>query len=180
MILTAKELDAVRRQAVEEYPRESCGVVVTRGSVRRLLRCRNVQDQLHARDPLRHPRDARTAYYIDPQDLLLMGRLESEGFAVAVIYHSHVDAGAYFSPTDRQQAMLGGEPMYPKATYVVTSVVGGRVEAMAGFHWSAKADDFVPVDLSRPAPGWPERGAGLAGRAWAWLAQLVSKEKRHP
>ena len=178
MILTAKELEAVQRQAVEEYPRESCGVVVTRGSVRRLLRCRNVQDELHARDPVRHPRDARAAYYIDPQDLLLMGRLESEGFAVAVIYHSHVDAGAYFSPTDRQQAMLGGEPMYPKATYVVTSVVGGRVEAMAGFRWSAKAGDFVPVDLSRPAPGWPERGAGLAGRAWAWLARLVPKEKR--
>ena len=180
MILTEKELDVVRRQAVEDYPRESCGVVMTRGSVRRLLRCRNVQDELHAKDPVRHPRDARTAYFIDPQDLLLVGRLESEGFAVAVIYHSHVDAGAYFSPTDRQQAMLGGEPMYPKATYVVMSVVGGRVETMTGFRWSAKAGDFVPVDVSRPAPRWAERGAGLAGRAWAWLAQLAPKEKRRP
>jgi proteasome lid subunit RPN8/RPN11 len=26
--------------------------------------------------------------------------MEGEGFGVAVIYHSHVDAGAYFSETD--------------------------------------------------------------------------------
>jgi proteasome lid subunit RPN8/RPN11 len=44
---------------------------------------------------------------------------------VAVIYHSHVDAGAYFSETDRRQALVGGEPAYPNAVYVVTSVVAG-------------------------------------------------------
>ena len=185
MILTAKELEAVQRQAVEEYPRESCGVVVTRGSVRRLLRCRNVQDQLHARDPVRHPRDARTAYYIDPQDLLLIGRLESEGFAVAVIYHSHVDAqergggtGAYFSETDRQQALLGGQPMYPKATYVVTSVVGGRIEALAAFRWSVKLGDFQRLEIREPGRGWHERTAVAAGRAWAWLSHFTPRERK--
>ena len=44
---------------------------------------------------------------------------------MAVIYHSHVDAGAYFSETDRRQALVGGEPAYPGAVYVVTSVVRG-------------------------------------------------------
>ena len=151
MILTPTEVAAVQRHAVEDYPRESCGVIVARGGERALLRCRNVQDDLHARDPERHPRDARTAYYIDPADLLRIGRLEADGYAVAVIYHSHVDAGAYFSETDRRQALMGGEPAYPGARYVVTSVVQGRVAAMAAFQWDPDRRDFAPVDLGLPS-----------------------------
>ena len=91
---------------------------------RRLLACRNIQDELHARDPGRFPRTARTAYYIAHEDLLEIGRREGEGFEVRVIYHSHVDAGAYFSETDRRNAMLDGVPAYPQATYVVVAVAG--------------------------------------------------------
>jgi len=67
---------------------------------------------------------------------------------VSVIYHSHIDAGAYFSETDRRNAMLGDEPTYPDATYVVTSVVDGRVDGMAAFRWDATQRDFTPVELS--------------------------------
>jgi proteasome lid subunit RPN8/RPN11 len=147
MVLTPAELDIVRAQAVEEYPFESCGVVLTRGDERRLLRCRNAQNELHARDPARYPRDARTAYYIDPKDLLRIGDLERQGFGVAVIYHSHVDAGAYFSDTDRRQAVVGSEPAYPGAVYVVTSVLQGTVDAVAAFRWDAGARDFVSTEL---------------------------------
>ena len=147
MIVTADELRQIRDHAVSEYPSESCGVIVARRGERRLIRCRNVQDDLHRRDPERYPRDARTAYYIDPSDLLKIGRLEGDGFGVAVIYHSHIDAGAYFSETDRKQALVGGEPAYPDATYIVTSVVGGRADAIAAFRWDAAARDFVPVEL---------------------------------
>jgi proteasome lid subunit RPN8/RPN11 len=145
MIVSAEELEAIRKQAVEEYPEESCGVILARGDERRPLRCRNVQNDLHARDPERNPRTARTAYHIDPQDLLRIGRLESEGFEVAVIYHSHVDAGAYFSETDRRQALLDGEPTYPGTTYLVTSVVRGRVEATTAFRWDETGHDFLPI-----------------------------------
>jgi [CysO sulfur-carrier protein]-S-L-cysteine hydrolase len=151
-VVTPAELEAIRAQAVEEYPSESCGVLLVRGSERRLLRCRNAQNDLHAKDPARHPRDARTAYYIDPRDLLRIGDLERQGFAVAVIYHSHVDAGAYFSETDRRQALVGGEPAYPEAAYVVTSVMAGQAEASAAFRWSAERRDFVPVDVEALAP----------------------------
>ena len=146
IILTAQERDAIRSQAAEEYPFESCGVILSRGTERRLLRCRNAQNELHGRDPQRYPRDARTAYYIDPKDLLRIGDLEREGFGVAVIYHSHVDAGAYFSETDRRQALVGGEPAYPAAIYVVTSVVAAQVDAMAAFRWNGV--DFAPVELN--------------------------------
>ncbi len=153
MILTPEELEAIRGQALEEYPHESCGVVVARGAERRLVRCKNAQNELHARDPLRHPRDARTAYYIDAADLLRIARLEVEGFGVEVIYHSHVDAGAYFSDTDKRQALIGGEPAYPGATYVVTSVAGGRVETVAAFRWDGARRDFLPVDLGLETAG---------------------------
>ena len=148
MIVTPAELEAIKRQALAECPHEACGVILRRGNERSLVPCRNVQNELHARDPARHPRDARTAYYIDPADLLRIGRLEGAGFSVAVIYHSHVDAGAYFSDTDRGQALIGGEPTYPDVTYVVASVVSGRVEAVAAFHWSSARRDFLPVELS--------------------------------
>ena len=148
MVLTPAEQEAIRAQAVEEYPFESCGVILARGSERRLLRCRNAQNELHARDPVRYTRDARTAYYIDPKDLLRIGDLERQGFEVAVIYHSHVDAGAYFSETDRRQAVVGGDPAYPGAVYVVTSVVRGAVDAVAAFRWDVARRDFVPMELS--------------------------------
>jgi [CysO sulfur-carrier protein]-S-L-cysteine hydrolase len=149
MIVTPDEWTALRAQADEEYPHESCGVIVTRGAERRLLRCRNVQNELHAKDPVQHPRDARTAYYIDPADLLRIGRLEGEGFNVAVIYHSHIDAGAYFSETDKRNALMGGEPTYPEATYLVTAVMEGRLGDTAAFRWDAGRRDFVAVDLPR-------------------------------
>ena len=148
MILTTDEREAIQSQAVEEYPHESCGVIMRRGAERKLLRCRNAQNELHARDPQRYPRDARTAYYIDPKDLLRIGDLERGGFDVDVIYHSHIEAGAYFSETDRRQALVGGQPAYPAAVYVVTSVVAGQVDAMAAFRWDAERRDFVSVELS--------------------------------
>jgi proteasome lid subunit RPN8/RPN11 len=147
MSVTREELESVRAQAIEEYPFESCGVILRRGDERKQLRCRNAQNELHARDPERHPRDARTAYYIDPKDLLRIGDLERQGFEVAVIYHSHIDAGAYFSETDRRQALVGGEPAYPSAVYVVTSVIRGAVDAVAAFRWDGARRDFVTMEL---------------------------------
>ena len=107
VILTAEELAAIHAQAVREYPHESCGLVAHAGSRAPRAAVSQHPGGAARQGPRRHPRDARTAYYIDPQDLLRVGRLEGEGFSVAVIYHSHIDAGAYFSETDRRQALLG-------------------------------------------------------------------------
>jgi len=150
VLLTPDELAAIRSQAEAEYPRECCGVVLVRDEAvpaRRLLRCRNVQDKLHAQDPAAYPRDARTAYSIAPEDLLAIGRAEQDGYRVGVIYHSHIDCGAYFSETDRRNALLGDQPAYPEATYVVTAVAGGRVEEVRAFRWDAPAAAFVPIPL---------------------------------
>lgn len=153
MILTPEEYARIETQAAAEYPFECCGVVMERlgpPAERVLLACRNIQNELHAKDPQRHPRDARTAYYIDPRDLIAMGRREAQGFRVLVIYHSHIDAGAYFSPTDRHNALINGEPAYPDATYVVVSAVEGRVTGAGAFRWDASLRDFSPIDWKKP------------------------------
>jgi len=150
MILTSEEYARVLSQAVAEYPGECCGVVMDRTGERILLPCRNIQDELHAKDPQRHPRDSRTAYYIDPKDLIAMGRREAQGFRVATIYHSHIDAGAYFSATDKHNALINGEPAYPEAIYVVVSVLQGRIDDAGAFRWDPAQRDFVPVEWKKP------------------------------
>ena len=149
MIFTSEEMAQVKAQAEAEYPAECCGVLLVGAGDRAdrlLLPCRNIQDQLHAKDPVKHPRDSRTGYYIDPVDLLAIGR--REGYAVAVIYHSHVDVDAYFSPTDKQNALMNGEPAYPEAVYVVLSVVAGKAVSSNAFAWDPRVRDFV---LHEPA-----------------------------
>ena len=149
-LLTPAELEAIQRHAQADYPAECCGVLLVRpGAVeeRRLLACRNIQDELHARDPGRFPRTARTAYYIAHADLLEIGRREGEGFEVRVIYHSHVDAGAYFSETDRRNAMIDGSPAYPQATYVVVAVAEGRVAETRAHRFSPEGQEFVEIPL---------------------------------
>jgi adenylyltransferase/sulfurtransferase len=150
-MLTPAELASIRRQAETEYPAECCGVLLVRpGSPpgRRLRPCRNIQDELHARDPERYARTSRTAYYIAHEDLLAISREQSAGWEVAVIYHSHVDAGAYFSETDRRNALVDGQPAYPGTVYVVVEVRAGRAEDMRAFRWDEARRDFAEVALA--------------------------------
>ena len=149
MILTEAELAAIRRQAEAEYPAECCGVVLARPGAgeRRLHPCRNIQDELHGRDPSRHPRGARTAYYMAHEDLIEISRQEAAGWAVHVIYHSHIDTGAYFSETDRRNALIDGQPAYPETTYVVVAVDAGRAGDARAFRWVGDRVDFVEVPL---------------------------------
>jgi proteasome lid subunit RPN8/RPN11 len=153
VIFTPEEWARVHAHAEADYPAECCGVLLLRAGPppeRLLLPCRNVQDELHAKDPVRHPRDARTAYFIDPKDLLAIGRSEGQGYGVAVIYHSHIDAGAYFSATDKQNALINGEPTYPEATYVVLSVVDRKVVDSAAFAWRPEQRDYAAVEFAPP------------------------------
>jgi [CysO sulfur-carrier protein]-S-L-cysteine hydrolase len=149
--LTQAELAAIRKQGEAEYPAECCGVVLVRDgapSERWLYPCRNIQDALHAKDPARYPRDARTAYYMAHEDLFAISRRESDGYAVSVIYHSHIDVGAYFSETDRKNALVDGQPAYPGARYVVVAVDRGRAGDARAFRWDETGRQFVEVSLT--------------------------------
>ena len=159
MIVTAEELAAIHAQAVREYPHESCGIILTRGAERRVIPCRNIQEELHAKDPARHPRDARTAYYIDPQDLLRIGQLEGEGFA----------RGRHLSFARRRRAPTSPRPIGARPSSGTTPRIprpptswprcaaartGRRVDDTAAFRWDPARRDFAPVELSGArAPG---------------------------
>jgi proteasome lid subunit RPN8/RPN11 len=62
---------------------------------------------------------------------------------VKVLYHSHLDVGAYFSDTDAAAAKMGGDaPAYDLA-YLVTSVARGEVVDHRLFVWDPAALRFV-------------------------------------
>ena len=71
-----------------------------------------------------------------------------------MIYHSHIDAGAYFSETDRRNALIDGQPAYPEATYVVVAVDGGpRAETRGLFSAGAARVRRGPARSATPPPG---------------------------
>ncbi|MFO0572550.1 MAG: Mov34/MPN/PAD-1 family protein [Polyangia bacterium] len=114
--LVAEVLRACYADAVARYPEEACGLLLgPRGEpvCDEARVCENQQNRLHALDPETYVRDARTAYNLAPRDVLFLSRsLEGER-PVKVIYHSHVEVGAYFSQEDERAALFDGELVYP-------------------------------------------------------------------
>jgi proteasome lid subunit RPN8/RPN11 len=148
--------------AKEAYPQEACGIITGTGrSLTRLTRCRNAQDELNAEDPERYPRTSRDGYNIDSRDMFKILRgAEALGEEIKVIYHSHVDAGAYFSSEDKGAATWDGEPTYPDVAYIVISVVAGTPESANLYHWKADQRDFEGRALGLPRRDW-SRGSSL-------------------
>ena len=63
-----------------------------------------------------------------------------------VIFHSHPNGRAYFSPTDREVATSpwGDGPSYPVQQLVV-GITEKRVEEAALFAWSDDEEGFVQI-----------------------------------
>ena len=102
--------------ARREYPNECCGFVYGNKdapTAGRAVACVNIQNELHAMDPKTHERDATIAYNLGAGDLFKLQKSLRTTEPVKVIYHSHIDVGAYFSPTDQAAAQMDGEPSYP-------------------------------------------------------------------
>jgi|SRR5579883_497144 len=117
-------LSEVYAHAKEGYPEEVCGLLLgprDQPLVDEARRCENRQNALHAEDPARFPRDAHTAYNLGASDLFFLDRSLRGERPVKVIYHSHVDVGAYFSAEDEAAATLDGELLYPVDYLVVDS-----------------------------------------------------------
>ena len=109
-------IDAIYAHAREGYPEEVCGFIVGGDEAKR---CENRQNALHAEDPAHFPRDARTAYNLGAKDLFFLDRSLRTPRPVRIIYHSHVDVGAYFSDEDCRAAAPDGELLYPVDWLVV-------------------------------------------------------------
>ena len=117
--------------AEEQCPEECCGLVLDSG----LRRSRNVMGELHAGDPEAFPRTAQSGFFLAPEDQIFLALSARSGPPTRVVYHSHVDKGAYFSESDRRGATLHGEPLYPELVHVVVGTRAGRATGAAAFAW---------------------------------------------
>jgi proteasome lid subunit RPN8/RPN11 len=147
LVLERAALDDVLRHAREADPDECCGALVERRGRDEVWRLENVQDQLHARDPVANPRTARTAYALGHRDVARIDDAttgDPEIGTLKAIYHSHAMHGAYFSGEDRARAMFGDEPTYPDVAYLVVSDARTAGEARA-FRWNEAEHDFAEV-----------------------------------
>ena len=132
---------AMTAHAVEGYPEESCGVVLGEERGNEVHRLVNIQNTLHANDPETFPRDARTAYTINPEELdAVLEQGEGRGLVFKALYHSHPDHDAYFSAEDKACATPFGEPTYPDTAQIVVSVVSGNVGRVAVYAWNPEVE----------------------------------------
>ena len=139
-------LDMMIIRAEKEYPNEACGIVIGPKGIHKAIGVfpiRNIQDELHAQDPQRYPREAKTAYQMDPKEVKIVEKeAASKDFEIKLFYHSHPDHGVYFSEEDRAIACPWGEPSYPEVGHVVISVEKGKAVAASEFFWNPEKKDF--------------------------------------
>jgi proteasome lid subunit RPN8/RPN11 len=154
LVIARAVLDQVDEEARRAYARdeESCGFLVgpagDPGRLDGIVPMLNRANALHRLDPEQYPRTGRTYFDIDSMKLEgAIRRGEAEGRPVKVLYHSHLDAGAYFSPTDAEVAKMGqGEPPWDLA-YLVTSVRDAGVDDRKLFVWDPATRSFVESEL---------------------------------
>lgn len=140
-------LRVIHFQAMEEYPDECCGVILGHPKNKDediVFRCTNIQNQLHENDPENYPRDAKTAFTIDPKDLLAIEKkVRTNGWTIKTFYHSHPEHDAYFSDEDKKMALSEwGDPWYPGSTHLVISVYNGEIKDQALFAWDPENNKF--------------------------------------
>ena len=140
-------LEEVYQEARRSYPAEGCGWlsgVRDSGKASVIRRCVNAQDS--GNHPTAAERTAETAYVFTGEDLLDLNRSLDQETPALIIYHSHPNGRAYFSPTDREVAASpwGDGPAYPVQQLVV-GIDGQRVVESALFAWSDAENGFVEI-----------------------------------
>jgi proteasome lid subunit RPN8/RPN11 len=152
--VTRALLDRVDQEARDGFARdeESCGLLIGPADdpllVDEIVPMENRANKLHKLDPVVYPRTGRMYFDIDPLRFTRAVEAgQASGRPVKVLYHSHLDVGAYFSETDAAAATMGGDgPAYPLA-YLVTSIRAGVVDDHKLFVWDATRS-FIEAPFS--------------------------------
>ena len=122
----------IRREAEDAYPSECCGFLFgpsdDTGLLNRASAQPNEADKYHAMDPATFPRTSRTYFKINElRASRILEDASKSGQPLKVIYHSHCDAGAYFSDEDAGTFSQHGQLMWPCA-FLVVSVQRGLAD----------------------------------------------------
>ena len=125
------------------YPNEGCGVVtLNKDGVARVIGGENL-GALQA-----------TSWRYRLDEALIVAA-SHRGERLWIIFHSHPDAGAYFSAEDARGALWdwgsGPEPTFPGVDYLVVSVDKGRAGISRRFRFDALSRGFIAVEVS-PTP----------------------------
>jgi [CysO sulfur-carrier protein]-S-L-cysteine hydrolase len=148
MLFSQQSVAAMYRQAMAEYPSECCGIVTGRADVQHIHPLVNIQERLHAEDPQTHPRDSRSAYAVDRNEVeRIIHESARANETVLAFYHSHIDCDAYFSQMDKEVQTVFGEPEFPDAVHVVVALREGKIHEMKGYLWDSTKRDFVNVEV---------------------------------
>jgi proteasome lid subunit RPN8/RPN11 len=131
LTIAASVMSELEAHALETYPNECCGFVSGPAEEPLVLdaavRETNEADKYHKLDPVTFPRTARTYFKIN--ELRAAKAFEAgdaSGRPIKVIYHSHCDAGAYFSQEDAATFASDNLLMWPCA-FIVVSVQDGKL-----------------------------------------------------
>jgi proteasome lid subunit RPN8/RPN11 len=105
MLLGNEQRDEIVAHARDDLPNECCGIVAAQdGRAVKVFRATNAEAS-----PVRYGLDPREQYEI-------MMEIDSSGWTLGAIYHSHTRSPAYPSQTDVNLAF------YPDALYVIVSL----------------------------------------------------------
>jgi proteasome lid subunit RPN8/RPN11 len=131
LVITKSVLAELHAHALEGYPSESCGFVsgplAEPARLDASERQINEADKFHQLDPATFPRTSRTYFKINElKAARAFDAGDQGGRPIKVIYHSHCDAGAYFSAEDAATFASENQLMWP-AAFIVVSVMAGEV-----------------------------------------------------
>lgn len=138
ILIPTSVLEVLKREAIEAYPEECCGVLVGR---------------LHAREPLtaevhevavagNQAIDRRQERFVIDIHLLLRVQKEARERELEVLgyYHSHPDHGAIPGRLDRESA-------WPEVSYLILAVQEERVTGVRCWRLREGGDAFEEVDI---------------------------------
>jgi proteasome lid subunit RPN8/RPN11 len=148
--ISRKAMDEIVVQAEREFPFECCGFIIGDPASYEVRPITNIQNRKHAEDAAAFPRDAKTAFLMEPKEhLAVLKEIDERKLALKFVYHSHPDHDAYFSATDRAQACSFDPdyPDYPDTVYIVMSVRAGKFARAAAFAWDQAGKEFVETRL---------------------------------
>ena len=136
VVLERRLQEEILAHALEEAPREACGVIVGLDGVgARVVRCRNA-----------HP-EPTSRYQVHPDDLrAAVSPMRDESRELVAIYHSHPRSQPVPSPTDR------GDAQWPDAAYLLASWRTGAPELRA-FRLAGEWMQELPIETPLESPG---------------------------
>jgi proteasome lid subunit RPN8/RPN11 len=166
MQLTSEQLDQLVRQAKQDAPNETCGLIGgVNGRAVVIYPLRNV-----------HP-NPETEYLGDPaEELRALQDIEDHQLELLAIYHSHPSTGADFSPTDIAKAN------WPEAIYLVISLANpeqASVRAYTVQDSQAREGTLEIEEGNEPSRANPGRSAKRAGGSGTRRA-VAALSKRRP